>query len=105
MFLGGTGGPDVCFSCYLATVVSAAVLTAGIPDTVRNQPEQYCVLAVPDNQFHATAELPPPNWRLRREDGREVHFWRLGEDHDREQHAPGAMPRYHGTTGELLRIH
>jgi hypothetical protein len=96
VFLGGTGGTEVCFSCFLANVVSAEVLASGKTRSVRNVPEQYCVLAVPDNQKWAAdeAEFPTPNWLLRREDGREVAFWRMGADHE-AQHASAAISTYH----------
>jgi hypothetical protein len=93
-FLGGKGGPDVCFSCHLVDMTHE-IWSIGEPQRIRNVPEGFCVLAMPDPRSHFEAdEMPAPHWHLRREDGREMYFWRLGEDPEQEHHANGVQICY-----------
>jgi hypothetical protein len=105
VFLGGTvRDPDGCFGCYLAACADK-IISIGMPQTLRNVPDSYCVITVPCKQtriFDAVkdGELPPPAYRLRREDGHEVYYWRYSEDHEREHHANGEQVCYTGPPRE-----
>jgi hypothetical protein len=87
-YLGGSGA---CFTCHIVDMAEA-ILASGNPESIRNGREGYCIQTAPSSQtrlFDAVkaGEFPAPIFRLRREDGQEIYYWLLGEDHEREHHA------------------
>jgi hypothetical protein len=93
IFMGGAS-PDGCFACYLANEAAAAIWSSGKHQKIRNVDEGYCVWLVPDNETRLFDAVKAgerrgagPHWHLQREDGREMYFFLLGEDHNREHHA------------------